>query len=738
MGGNTGAGESKALIEVPNGSDTRFTGHAAQENQYIQEYIDALSVRVPAVLAAGQVVAGEVPQPPPAFQPREVLLDSLGADGPGVSVVRVLTGMLGVGKTHVAAAYARSCIDASWRLVGWVNAANTTKALNGLAVVAARLGIGEPDASLEDIAALVRDRLEADGERCLVVFDNVTDLDGLRRFLPAAGKAQVVITSTGTGPANIGKPVPVDVFSEEEALAFLAQRTSRASADGASEVARELGCLPLALAQAATVIAAQQLDYRTYLNRLRSVPVQEHLLQAEDEQPYPPRVAGAVMLALDCTAGNMTGLSTLLIDVVSLLSTEGVPRPLLYAAGPVGAVSGPVTRRWRSRRRQGEAGGSAPEQLDMALDRLAGASLVTLSGAGSTVLGPPLIMRLARERRAHDGSLAVLGASTCGLLSAVTRLLDQPRHNRLAARDIIQQVMALSEHLAPYLHADDTEVARELLSLRGWALWCMNELGESAAQAVRYGEPLTEDCERVLGDTHSGTLAARNNLASAYRDAGRLDEAIPLYERTLADCERVLGDTHPGTLATRDNLASAYRDAGRLDGAIPLYERTLADCERVLGDTHPGSLAARSNLASAYRDAGRLGQAIPLYERILADREQTLGDTHPGTMANRNNLALAYRAAGRLDQAIPLLERTLADREQTLGDTHPGTMANRNNLALAYRAAGRLDQAISLLERTFADCERVLGDAHPGTVATRNNLVSAYQAAGHASGGRSG
>ena len=310
--------QARPSVEVSGGQGMQIGDGNEQVNQFIQTYIDQ---RPPSTeTARGSVVVGEVPQRPPAFEPRPDLTEALTRSGPGITVVRALTGMRGVGKTQLAAAYARSCIDARWQLVGWVSATSISQILDGLAQIATALQIGEPGTELETLAAAVRHHLEAGGKRCLVVFDNVINLEVIGRFLPAAGQAQVIITSNQAEAAGYGTPVAVDVFTQAEALSFLARRTARDDPDGAAELATELGYLPLALAQAAAVIATQHLSYQAYLARLRAVPVQDYLTRRAPD-PYPHGTAEAILLALEAaSAWDETGVCQGLINTISLLS----------------------------------------------------------------------------------------------------------------------------------------------------------------------------------------------------------------------------------------------------------------------------------------------------------------------------------------------------------------------------------------------------------------------------------
>ena len=498
---------------------------------------------------------------------------------------------------------------------------------------------------------------------------------GFRRVLAAARLDSGVAGESAAG-------VPVDVFTMAEALAFLAERTGLADEAGAREVAEELGCLPLGLAQATAVMVRERLGYGAYLERLRTLPVDEHLGRVEGD-PYPRGVAEAVLLSLaGVEGGDEGGLCGAVMDLVGVLSEAGVPRTLLQAAGDSGVLAG-------SGGRETGPGGVSSVRMDAAIGRLADGSLLGFSVDGSLVSADRLIMRVVRERRSADGKLAAVAAAAVTVLASLAGAVERVREDPAAVRDLAGQITALDEHVTGHLAGLGVDSTESLLRLRVRGMWLVNELDDSPGQVIGLGVPLAADCERVLGADHPGTLAARFNLAYAYESAGRLGEAIPLYEQVLAGRERVLGADHPDALASRFSLACVYESAGRPGEAIPLFEQALADYERVLGAGHPDTLTSRKYLAHAYEVAEQ-GEMIALFEQALAARERVLGVGHPDTLTSRFDLADAYASAGRLGEAIALYEQLLADCERVLGADHSVTLTIRENLAATHGAAKHL------------------------------------------------
>jgi hypothetical protein len=586
--------------------------------------------------ANGQVVVGDIPALRPGFQPRPALLAQL--NRVGQKPPAVLTGPPGAGKTQLAAAYARARLADLWRLVAWVDARDRETLLAGLAAVAEAAGLsaGGSRPDMAEAARTVRHWLEADGSRRLLVFDGVEDPGLLRPFVPAAGAARVLLTAAREPAAEFGTGVPVGVFSAEEALALLDGRTGLADEAGASAVAAELGHLPLALDQAAGVIAGQRLGYAAYLARLRALPAGDDLGRGEDGegQPSSPGVAEAVLLSVEAaSAADRLGVSTGVMEFLAMLSPAAVRRDLLRTAGQEGTLLGGGRR-------------VAAPMVDQALGRLNERSLLGFGLDGQAVSVHGLVARVVRGWLARRGRLATACRAAASVLEGAAAAPGKPG-DHWAVREMTGQITALLDNAGAAAGDADERLARMLMRLRFRALNQVLELGDSMPRAIAIGGPLIDDAERLLGANHPGTLNARDSVAAAYQDAGRLAEAIGLFEQNLAGRERLLGPDDPDTMRSRNDLARAYREAGRIADAVPLVEQTLAARERLYGADHPGTLASRNNLASAYRATGRLAEAIALFEENVAACERLFGADHARTLASRHSLDLARQELAR-------------------------------------------------------------------------------------------
>ncbi|GLW33758.1 tetratricopeptide repeat protein [Actinoplanes regularis] len=659
----------------------------------------------PHAAGSGRRVFGAIPRPAWHGQARSAeettLRRALGRRNRAALVV--LTGTRGAGKSQLAAAYARRRAG-SFDLVAWINAEGGP--VPGMALLAGELGLVDDDERGPEAAArALRGWLENDSrQRLLLIFDNVDGPDSLAGHLPVSGSAKVLITSNRLDFASMPgvTVVPVGMFTRSQSQAFLHQATGLPGGADADEVARQLGWLPLGLAQAAAYIRRGRISYRQYLMALDGPDLREALRRpAGADHPGVIKATRLSIAALRRT--DRGGDAVRLLTLLSLLSPDGVSRVLLRRAAPA------------LRLRNG---------LDRALGLLTDGTLITLSGEVHdgevdrvVVSVHRLTARVVRHQAGRSG-IAALAAAT-GMLGTLT---GEPPLQRVARRrselvELVAHVLALRKHTA--------DPPSSLLTLVAWAGVALHEVGD-LGRAVPLLEATLTGLEQAQGTDHPDTITTRGSLALAYESAGRLDEAVGLLERVVADQARTRGDDHPYTLVVRRDLAHAYESAGRLEKAVDLFEQVLADSVRT---GHPDTLGSRDYLAAAYHSAGRLDEAIDMFQRLVVDCDRVLGAEHPDTVGSRANLAATYRSAGRTAEAIDLLQHVIAVRTRVLGPDHPHTLYSRAELADVYRSAGRLDESIDLFERVISDVERVLGAGHPRFEKSREALKLARDAA---------
>ena len=192
-----------------------------------------------------------------------------GLEGGGAVAVCALHGIGGVGKTQLAAYFAREHRDA-YDVVWWLRAEQPQTLRADLAALAVALGLVDGHAEQDDAIAAVWSWLELNG-RWLLVADNAPDRDAVADLVARVAGGHLVITSRAPPDWRaLGvQPLSLDVWDREESLAFLTARTDERDSAALDELADALGDLPLALEQAAAYINELALGASGYLERLR-------------------------------------------------------------------------------------------------------------------------------------------------------------------------------------------------------------------------------------------------------------------------------------------------------------------------------------------------------------------------------------------------------------------------------------------------------------------------------------
>jgi tetratricopeptide (TPR) repeat protein len=654
------------------------------------------------------------------------------------------------GKTQIAVLIAESL----WRSrvidgLIWISATDQAAVLSGFVQASAAATGLEPVGTADSVAVRFVSWLGETRQSWLMVLDDLSEAVDLSGLWPGGPTGRLLITSPRYAPA-FGRPwirvIPVGFFSTREALNGLSERLSAnpVQREGAIDLVEALGRHPLALAQAASVVASSNLtcrDYRDYFVRRR-----EQLWTGADETPSAAMVTW--ILSLERAESLRPGPSVrLMVVFLALLDGHGIPGAIFSTQALIAYLGGSATPLTPAGPRQMwdvllvlERVGlisinrdvtpptvlvssplqtaiklAAPAEFQEPAARAAASALLEVWPAEEPQPWAAASLR-ANAASLQDSAVDALWAEGCHpLLLRVGRSLDEARLAGPAV-DFWSDLAARCDAKLTPGHPDTLAVAAQLAAAYLAA--------GNAAEAVQWYQRVLADRTRELTPGHPGILAARVSLGRALIMAGEPADAVAVLHRAVGEYEQFRGDGHSETLSARDDLATAYQAADDHQAAGQLLARILADRERLQGPRDALTIATRERLASVCLAQGRIKDAIWHYKRVLSDREKVLGRGHLDTIASAASLSAAYQAAGRMPAAMQFAERCCADSERLLGPDHADTLARLARLASLYYAVGRVGDAIALLHETAARCERTLPHGHPLTTAVQENLAN--------------
>jgi tetratricopeptide (TPR) repeat protein len=617
------------------------------------------------------------------------------------------------GKTQVAAAFA----EAQWRahsvdLLLWIDASSTAGVLTGLVEAAAAITGAQASGDAAAVAAGLLAWLRQADQRWLAVFDDLADSDVLTRLWPTGRTGRVLVTSSSPAAAQRLPGIAVaelGPFSAREAMSYLVGRLS-ADPDqrrGAMDLIEELGCDPLALAQATAAISSSWLTCADY--RERFVARSDLIRQRNRTQLRPARVTWT--LSLDSADYLRPGGSAQTCLVfAALLGGHGVPVPVFTTSAGNGYIAG-----------NRDDSAIAPQRTTNALRALEQVGLISVDHAAA----PPSVWLTKVMQQA--------------ILAATPAEMFEPAVSAAAAA-----LLELWSGPQTPVVSDQTlrTSAESLRRAAGRLLWSEGchplifRIGESLDQhgltgpAVEFWGEVAAISDSTLGPDHQDSQALTKRLAAAYMAAGQKAEVVSWYRQLLAGWNSRFGADSPRTLTARVRLGGALTATGLVDEAINMLKDTRTECERALGPDHWLTQDAREELASAYRASGQIAAAIRIYRRSLSERERDAGAQAPATIATRQKLAEAFFSDGKIKDAISQYKRAASDCERSLGPDHPETLRARASLARVYHQAGRMAVAVQLEEQVRAGTERALGPGHRDTLAAGISLAGAYYAVG--------
>jgi tetratricopeptide (TPR) repeat protein len=505
--------------------------------------------------------------------------------------------------------------------VFWVYAANGARFDQAYKDIARKLRLPHVDDPEVDVGKIVSDWLhDGDNREWLMILDNADNPDlffpsthlgatiqvsmtkkPLADYLPGRlnSKRSILITTRnrqlGEDLSN-GEPcIEILPFSLQEAAVLLRSKAGRISNSwnnsDSDELLEVLGCIPLAITQAAAFIKRNRMSLQKYQESLEEHEqnIKDYLNTEHQDHRRERGIPNAAFRTWELSYNQIREQeprAAAMLSLMAMLDRQQIPEHLL--------------------RRHNDK----DVEFFRAIGTLDGLSLITKEVGKETCT----IHRLV-QLSVHVW-LEQHNQKTQFEEEALSQLAGRfPDDEYVKNRELCESLLPHARAVLRYDLASEPNKIRRADLL-------YNISGFHGRQG-RYDQAYTSGLEAynvremLLGQEDSRTLNSLSWVASMLQDQGKYAEAEKMHRRDLEGSEKMLGVEHPDTLTSVSNLGSVLQDQGKYEAAEEMHRRALKGREKVLGVEHPYTLTSVSHLGSVLRFQGKYHAAEEMRQRTL-------------------------------------------------------------------------------------------------------------------------
>ena len=619
-----------------------------------------------------------------------------------------ITGPGGIGKTQLTLKVVRQQVEeAQYAYVFWIPAESEQKLLDAYLRMADGLGIYVDKENLQQAVQTIRAYLK--DQHCLYVFDDAPDIAAIQGFLPLA-QGHVLITSRNSSVgAWSTKPLLMNPFSEEEALA-LAQEFGYGQSREEQEALKALLAkgprYPLTLVQLFSTLEAegyQAAGWLTAMEHYAATAQEQTLITLLNERPharvgYAQSMVYVLKTSLERLAKEQQGVKALqLISQLAYLDPKGIPLEWLLTWDT--QDTSPFKRQTRA-----------------ALSLLEKYSLIQWD-------------RPAQQVYIHAETQLVVRylypqPSLTGLISRLVDYVgDEEQASQNAARwtSLLPHGKVLFERLNTSHYSEEAYLLTRYL-VKACEAACLFEEGVSWSQQQLQ---IAQKC--YPKEDHPKVAIALSKVGYSLRNLGNYQESIVYLKETLAMHRRLYkNQDHPTVARSLQNVGWNLEELGEFQKTLAHFKEALDIYKRIYKDTYQPEIA--HSLHSVGWSLGRLGkhqEALCYLQEALAMRKRIYKDSdHPSIALVLDDLGRSLILLGRNQEALIYARQALGMYQRLYeGQDHPKVARALNGVGWCLGELGRYQDELECYKQSLSIRKRLYKDKdHPEVARSLHNV----------------